>query len=241
MALVDVDREGNYITPCALCGQPLELPIFATSHFIGNPLHKLFPFSDAAMHWRCYAQWEHRPEFARLHFRSKVEGVAWNPLWGIAYIDKRVMVSANPTWESGEIDVQLRLTGSGIRVKVDDWERWVNGDWVRSSHHELEHQALAEVIETLRTELPTGELVIQKASGGLNFDPSSVLGPRSLTTNDILQYLAMGRVMERDKFLAELSAPLPAIVDACLHPAKMTPSQCNSIFDIANRVFVKRK
>ncbi|MCA9903856.1 MAG: hypothetical protein KC547_08370 [Anaerolineae bacterium] len=174
MALVDVDKDGNYITPCALCGEPLKLPIFATSHFIGNPLHRLYPYSDAAMHWRCYAQWEHQPEVARLHFRSKVEGVAWDPFWGIAYLDRRVMVNANPTWESSEINVQFQLTGSGIRVEVDDWEQWVNDDWVRSSHHDLEHQALAEVIEALRFWLPTVKPLIQKTSGRLDLDPSHI-------------------------------------------------------------------
>jgi hypothetical protein len=56
---------------------------FATSHFC--PDFDLWRFADAVMHWDCYAEWEHRPRFARTYFEQRKEWNASNPHWGVAY------------------------------------------------------------------------------------------------------------------------------------------------------------
>jgi hypothetical protein len=56
------------ITTCALCGNVLRDgdEIVATSHFIGDETHPLWPYSDAGMHKGCFLAWESRPDFVRL-------------------------------------------------------------------------------------------------------------------------------------------------------------------------------
>lgn len=56
MALVAIHPDGTYASKCALCGELLTEPIYATSHFIGDETHDLYRFSDAAMHWNCYVR-----------------------------------------------------------------------------------------------------------------------------------------------------------------------------------------
>jgi hypothetical protein len=54
---------------CPLCGSVLGdgAELAATTHFIGDPNHHLWRFSDAAMHRKCFASWEHRTEFIDLY------------------------------------------------------------------------------------------------------------------------------------------------------------------------------
>jgi len=57
------------LTCCPLCGKVLKAsdPLVTTSHFMTDPFHPLWPFSDAAMHKSCFLQWERREEFVRLY------------------------------------------------------------------------------------------------------------------------------------------------------------------------------
>lgn len=52
---------------CAICDQSLDIhgAIFATTHFITDESDPLWRFSDAAMHYSCFEQWEHRGEFVK--------------------------------------------------------------------------------------------------------------------------------------------------------------------------------
>jgi hypothetical protein len=52
-------------TPCALCGEVLanDDDMVGTTHFIGDPDHPLFPYSDSMMHRACFIKWEHRAAF----------------------------------------------------------------------------------------------------------------------------------------------------------------------------------
>lgn len=67
---------------CALCGQVIADDLLksnafvATSHFIGEPSHPLWRFSDAAMHCECFMAWDKRSEFVRL-FNETVEHHTW--------------------------------------------------------------------------------------------------------------------------------------------------------------------
>jgi hypothetical protein len=58
---------------CALCDKVIEDALLesndyvATSAFIDDVNHHLWPFSDATMHKECFVAWEHRDEFMRLY------------------------------------------------------------------------------------------------------------------------------------------------------------------------------
>lgn len=56
MAIVLTHPDGTYATTCALCAEPLTLPFFSTSHFIGEESDQFWRYSDASMHWDCYAR-----------------------------------------------------------------------------------------------------------------------------------------------------------------------------------------
>ncbi len=52
-------------TACALCERVIgdSDEVVATSHFIADRSDPLWPFSDAAMHATCFAEWPLREEF----------------------------------------------------------------------------------------------------------------------------------------------------------------------------------
>jgi hypothetical protein len=56
-------------TRCAICDVVLDddADLVSTSHFIAERGHRLWSFSDAAMHRRCFLAWEHRAEFIELY------------------------------------------------------------------------------------------------------------------------------------------------------------------------------
>ena len=147
---------------CPLCGVSMSHGDrrFATSHFIADPDHDLWRFSDAVMHWDCYARWEHRPRFGRMYFESNVEWAGSNPYWGIAHRDDRVLVTVKLNRTVGEVDVLLAETGSSFRIKRRDWGDWLGGEWSDGCHHEVEREALADVIPLLRFKFPSVEAVV---------------------------------------------------------------------------------
>jgi hypothetical protein len=66
------------LTTCALCDSVLKADdaIVATSHFIADSQHPLWRFSDAAMHKKCFLNWDQRQAFIDL-FNQTVGGVTW--------------------------------------------------------------------------------------------------------------------------------------------------------------------
>jgi hypothetical protein len=70
--------------------------------------------------------------------------------------------SGNPT-RVGMVDVMLAATGSGFRIRLGDWEDWLDGEWFECCHHEIEREALAAVLPLLRSKLPTAEAVVPAA------------------------------------------------------------------------------
>lgn len=151
---------------CPLCGQPMRGAdrLFGTSHFLG-PEHDLAEFSDATMHWDCYAPWEHRARFARLYFEARGAGFAANPNWGVAYADERVLVSVNPAKLVSVVDVMLAETGSVQRVALAEWEDWLAGEWSHGCRHDIERRALGAVLPVLRERLATSEAVRSAVRG----------------------------------------------------------------------------
>ncbi len=73
MALLDYGE-----TECPICGQVLQSGqrIVATSHFIGDETDPLWPFSDAAMHYKCFQTWPLRESFVN-SFNSTVGQQVW--------------------------------------------------------------------------------------------------------------------------------------------------------------------
>jgi len=52
-------------TRCALCGDvlPDDDDLVGTTHFIGDPAHPLYRYSDALMHRTCFLRWDRRAAF----------------------------------------------------------------------------------------------------------------------------------------------------------------------------------
>lgn len=167
-----------YGQPCPLCGVKMtnDDRRFATSHFLG-PDSDLWQFSDAVMHWDCYAKWELRARFGRLYLDAQKEWSGQNRFWGVAHSDDQVLVTANPDKLVGEVDVMLAETGSGFRVPLSDWEDWLAGEWFEGCRHEIEREALAAVLPLLRSKLPTADAIVAAAGvGGEDESPIAAAG-----------------------------------------------------------------
>lgn len=65
-------------TECALCRAVIEEneKIVATSHFIADPKDRLWRFSDAAMHKRCFSEWDQRQVFVE-RYNEIVGNITW--------------------------------------------------------------------------------------------------------------------------------------------------------------------
>lgn len=151
MALILKNADGSYASRCPLCGEQLVSPIFATSHFIGDTGHDLHRYSDAAMHWDCYAGWEHQARFADLHFQTFAAAAEqeptrsyWPTIFSTADVRVRYGVAVN------EVSVLLRKSGTDLRVRRGDWKSWLSGRWTEWCHHDLETRAVSEIVSELR-------------------------------------------------------------------------------------------
>lgn len=70
------------MSKCPICNEVLHpgQAIVATSHFIGDPADHLWRFSDSGMHVSCFADWEHRDEFATRYYAALGRTLAgWVP------------------------------------------------------------------------------------------------------------------------------------------------------------------
>jgi hypothetical protein len=150
MALIEVNKDGTYESECALCGRPLTKPIFATSHFMSDESHDLYRFSDAGMHWDCYARWPHQERFASMYFESwlKVfETGSWLQYWAILWKCDDAMVQYGVS--VNKILITLRRTGTDIGIPREKWQSWLGGGWRESCRHPLESQAVGELLSEL--------------------------------------------------------------------------------------------
>jgi hypothetical protein len=149
---------------CMLCGKPMhsEDRLFGTTAFLDAD-DDLWQFSDAVLHWDCYAKWEHRPRFARKYFDDKGGWGQNNPYWGTAYEDDEVRITINPDPLVAQVDVMLAATGSQTRIPVRDWEDWLGGEWFDKCDHEVERDALASVMPLLRSRFSTVQDLLSAA------------------------------------------------------------------------------
>jgi hypothetical protein len=149
-----------FFGPCPLCGD--EMSGDDSTHFLG-PEGDRWRYSDAVMHWDCYALWEHRHRFAQMYFKDQREWIARNPFWDIAHVDENVLIIANASEFVSEIDVTLAETASRFRIRLRDWEFWLGGNCFQYCHHEIEREALAAILPLLRFRFPTSNDVIGAA------------------------------------------------------------------------------
>jgi hypothetical protein len=141
MALVEKNADGTYASTCEICGQPLTEPLYATSHFIEDQSHDLYRFSDAAMHWDCYANWPQQARFASMYFDSCVkmfETDRWLHYWRVLWRSEGVLVQYGVS--SDKILISLRRTGTDISIPREKWLRWLGGEWRGSCRQPLECQ-----------------------------------------------------------------------------------------------------
>tara|TARA_Y100001937_G_scaffold128230_4_gene203424 strand:- start:131647 stop:132198 length:552 start_codon:yes stop_codon:yes gene_type:complete len=148
VALIIQDEDGNIESTCCLCGEILCEPFYATSHFIADSNHPLFEFSDAPMHWSCYALWPDQTAFADLLFQTKAQNAANDELWTVIFQNQTALVTYGRA--VAELDVLLRKSGSSFRVHRDNWRNWCESDWPRDVSHSLEARALSEALPLLK-------------------------------------------------------------------------------------------
>lgn len=145
--------------PCPLCAQPL---LFSQARFgtWGVWLlehHPLHGYCDSVMHWECYAQWPHRPEFARTYFDFWVSEEPTNPFWHRVVHTDSLFVQVNP--ELASAWVTLAETGTREEVRLPKWSWWLN--WRGEGSHPIEELELQKAKAYLLESMPTFRSVMK--------------------------------------------------------------------------------
>ena len=155
------DDHGNYLKDCVLCGKRLDDPIHAFFQFIRDPQHELYRYCGY-MHWDCFAEWENRRPFARefFHYERRMPRHCGK---AIAYVDEAVLVEVIPGKWLQYGSVLLAETASRFSVTLEDWEEWLEYKWIDHCRHELEREALGDVLPMLRLVCPTPRDVLISA------------------------------------------------------------------------------
>jgi hypothetical protein len=181
---------------CPLCGTKMKEKdqLFGTSHFL-EPDNDLYIYSDAVMHWDCYAQWEHRERFAQMYFDSVKKSRSQNPYWGVAYSDKYVLVITNPTKYVSEVHIALASTGSILCVPLAEWEDWLSRDWSKGCAHEIEREGLKMIIPLLLSKFPSAAAVVKAA--GMEKEAESEVIIEDEIVSRILHERAFRQLTER--------------------------------------------
>jgi hypothetical protein len=111
------------VTTCRICGFAVEneTGYFATTAFLGDS-HRLWPFSDAAMHWPCYASWPDRAEFAKLYSDANARAQAGNPHWQEVLDNAAIRVSVS---SAGIVRVLLKNLAHNISVPINELDSWI--------------------------------------------------------------------------------------------------------------------
>jgi hypothetical protein len=157
MAILLVNSDGSYASECAICNRPLTEPVFATTHFIKDPTDRLWKYSDAGMHWDCYANWKYQRRFASQYFEAAQQWKADNPYWPIVAQTEAFLLSANPNLPVSEADLSIRMIGPGFRVPIHEWTDWINGGWNHSCVHDLQRLAMLDIEKSVRQLFPDSE------------------------------------------------------------------------------------
>jgi len=147
---------------CPLCREVIEdgSPVFVMRPFY---IAEYWQYAKVPIHWDCFARWEKRPDFARRYFEANVGGAENNQFWGVAHRDELSFVSVNPSQYVQEVQVMLAETGSDFRVKLADWQDWLEGEWFEACRHEVEREALGRMIPLFREKFSTAEAAVKAA------------------------------------------------------------------------------
>jgi hypothetical protein len=147
---------------CPLCQRVLEAgdDIFGTWGVWLPRTDPLWQFCDAAMHWPCYAQWEHQSGFARSYFEAWVGSCESNPHWKPAYRDDLLLVTVNPAPPVEAAWVHLAATGTRHNPKLSAWADWLHEG--AGIVHPLEAAALEAARRILRNQVPTADALIAR-------------------------------------------------------------------------------
>ena len=139
------------VSTCPLCQQILTDPIFATSHFIDDKDHPLSRYSDAAMHWDCYAKWPHQAEFAAMYFETDVaisRLAHMSQYWAVLWQSSEALVTSGLAINM--VAIKVKKSGTDMRVARKAWDTWLADGWRDTCAHELETAAIAELLPQLR-------------------------------------------------------------------------------------------
>lgn len=147
---------------CPLCREVIEedSPVFVMRPFY---IAEYWQYAKEPIHFDCFARWDKRPDFARRYFDANVEDADRNQFWGIAHRDENCFVSVNPSQYVQEVQVMLAETASDFRVKLPEWQDWLEGEWFETCRHEVEREALGRVIPLFREKFLTAEVVVEAA------------------------------------------------------------------------------
>jgi hypothetical protein len=149
---------------CALCQQKLDAlhSFFRASGEFLPAKDALQRFSNAPLHWKCYATWPERPRFARCYVDAWVKANRRNPFWWTVLRDEHVYLSVNPQPPVEQASLRLTEVGNDIRVPLSRWSEWLRDvDAVTPGLHELEKTTLAAVLPTLRARFPDDHAIVQ--------------------------------------------------------------------------------
>jgi hypothetical protein len=144
MAIISISEDDEYLDDCVLCNQKLSDPVYATPAF-----KEPWGYNDSAMHWDCFAKWEHQQEFANFYFQQRVDSLRENPYWHILKRTEDVCVAYGKAID--EVNVILRKSGSSFQVDKENWTQWLENEWMASPSHEVERAALEQSLPLLKT------------------------------------------------------------------------------------------
>ena len=163
MALLLTNPDGSYVGECPLCNKQLAEPIFATTHFIADTSDRLYPFSDAAIHYDCYASWKYQCRFASLYFEFARQHKAANKYWAVIADTEAYLVSANPHLAEPMAHLDIRAVGPGFQIPIAQWSRWLDGGWEADCVHDLQRYAMIDIEGRLRQSVPDSEALLRMA------------------------------------------------------------------------------
>jgi hypothetical protein len=143
---------------CAISGDPIPVGarIFRTSGEFLPKKDPLAEYCEQPMHFDVYADWEHRPTFARAYVKAWIKANKKNPFWWDVYTDEHVYISINPQRGIEEASVRLFDVGTDLRIPLAKWSAWLeNPEDIVTPLHAIEKKTLASALPGLRERFPT--------------------------------------------------------------------------------------
>ena len=102
------------------------------------------------MHWNCYVRWPQQSRFASLYFETAVNRRELMRSQNWKTLLKSPDIFVGYVFAENEVSVMLRKSGTDIRLHRSQWQRWLNGGWLRECRLELEHEAVSAILPQLQ-------------------------------------------------------------------------------------------